>query len=339
MGKGLVSAGLIAVRLLFGPVAAGETLETHHYQYVMGTSVEVQAFGKDEPTRREAIAEAFASFREVDRLMSNYRSDSELALVNREAGRHAVEITDPLFAVLDAARRVSVASNGAFDATVGPLVKLWGFYDKTPHVPTAAELASVRPLVDYRNVHLDSARRTVEFANPGLQLDLGGIAKGFAVEIAGDVLRRRGLDGFIDTGGNQYLLGTPPGKRVWTVGIKNPNAPSQVLGVVETRETSVSTSADYYNFLVAGGRQYGHILDPHTLQPSTASLSVTILSRDGTLADAMSKAVFVLGPEAGLALVESFPGMTAVIAYRKPDGAVGVALSRTLAGAYHPVMH
>ena len=118
-----------------------------------------------------------------------------------------------MLAVLDAAQRVSAASNGAFDVTVGPLVKLWGFHDKTPHVPSQAELASVRPLVDYRNVRLDADHKTVQFTQPGVELDLGGIAKGFAVEIAAGVLRRRGLAGFIDAGGNQYLLGTPPGKR------------------------------------------------------------------------------------------------------------------------------
>jgi thiamine biosynthesis lipoprotein len=331
-----VNARAVAAFVLLGVALHADAQETHQFRLLMGTSIEVQAFGGDERTRRAAIDEAFAAFVEVDRLMSNYRDDSELSAVNREAARHAVVVTDPLFAVLDAAQRVSAASNGAFDMTVGPLVRAWGFHDKTPHVPGAAELAAVRPLVDYRNVHLEKERHTVEFTHPQLDLDLGGIAKGFAVEIAAGVLRRRGLDGFIDAGGNQYLLGVPPGKRQWTVGIKNPIVPGEVLGVVETGETSVSTSADYNNFLVAGGRQYGHILDPRTLQPSTASLSVTILSRDGTLADAMSKAAFVLGPKAGLALVDSCPGMTAVIAYRRPDGSVGVAMSAALAAAYHP---
>jgi thiamine biosynthesis lipoprotein len=296
----------------------------------------VQAFGGDEATRLAAIDEAFAAFAEVDRLMSNYRDDSELALVNRDAARGAVAVSDPMFKVLDAARRVSAASNGAFDITVGPLVRLWGFHDRKPHIPSAAELARVRPLVDYRNLLLDAGHQTVRFVRPGVEIDLGGIAKGFAVEIAADVLRRRGLGGFIDAGGNQYLLGAPPGKRLWTVGIKNPDVPERVMGVVETGEISVSTSADSYNFLVADGRKYGHILDPHTLEPSTSALSVTILSRDGTLADAMSKAAFILGPKAGLALVESFPGMSAVIAYRQADGAVGLAVSRRLAGAYRP---
>jgi thiamine biosynthesis lipoprotein len=314
------------------PAATGER---HEYRYMMGTSVQVRAFG-DEATTRAAIDEAFAAFAEVDRLMSNYRDDSELALINRCAAHDAVGVSNAMFSVLQAAGRVATVSNGAFDVTVGPLVRLWGFHDKTPHVPTPTERETVRQLVDYRNVILDAEHRTVQFVRKGVELDLGGIAKGFAVEVAADVLRRRGLSGFIDAGGNQYLLGTPVGKKTWTVGIKDPDAPDRILGVVETGEISVSTSADYYNFLVADGRQYGHILDPRQLEPSDAALSVTILSRDGTLADAMSKAAFVLGPNAGLTLVDTFPGMSAVIAYRKSDGSVGVAVSQRLAGSYHP---
>jgi thiamine biosynthesis lipoprotein len=306
---------------------------------MMGTSIQVQAFGGDEATRLAAIDEAFAAFAEIDRLMSNYRDDSELTRLNRDGTRDDVAVSEPMFAVLEAARRVSAASNGAFDITVGPLVRLWGFHDKVPHIPTDAELAAVRPLVDYRGVLLDAEHRTAHFARPGVELDLGGIAKGFAVEIAAGVLRRRGLSGFIDAGGNQYLLGMPPGKRTWTVGIKDPDARDRVLGVVETGEISVSTSSDSYNYLVTNGRRYGHILDPRTLHPSTESLSATVLCRDGTLADAMSKAAFILGPKAGLALVDSLPDMSAVIAFRKSDGSVGVAVSRGLARSYRPTPH
>lgn len=315
---------------------ATETGESHEYRYMMGTSIEVQAFGGDSASRKAAIDEAFAAFAEVDRLMSNYRDDSELTLVNQRAASGPVPISEPMFRVLEAAHRVSAASNGAFDVTVGPLVRLWGFHDKQPHLPTSTELAAVRPLVDYRNVLLDDERRAVRFARPKTEIDLGGIAKGFAVEVAANVLRRRGLAGFIDAGGNQYLLGAPPGKRGWTVGIKDPDVKGRVVGVVDTDETSVSTSADSYNFLVANGKTYGHILDPRTLMPSNGALSVTILSRDGTLADAMSKAAFILGPKAALALVDSFPGMSAVIVYRKPDGSTGVAVSPRLSRAYRP---
>jgi FAD:protein FMN transferase len=318
---------------LVGTGRAAQPGNTREYRYLMGTSVEVNVFdGEGGP----AIDEAFAAMAEVDRLMSNYRDDSELALINHTAASRPVPVSDPMFSVLSAASDVSVRSGGAFDVTVGPLVRLWGFHDKQPHVPTSPELAAVRPLVGYRNIVLDRQQRTVRFVRPGIEVDLGGIAKGFAVEIAAGVLRRHGLSGFIDAGGNQYLRGTPPGKRLWSIGVKDPDDPRRVLGAIDTEETSVSTSADYANFLTWNGRTYGHILDPHTLAPSDKALSVTILSRDGTLADALSKAVFVLGPKMGLALVESFPGTTALIAYRDRDGGIATTMSAPLRSRFHP---
>jgi thiamine biosynthesis lipoprotein len=308
---------------------------TREYRYLMGTSVVVEVYGGEEGTRRAAIADAFAAVAEVDRLMSNYRDDSELSRINHLAAGAPVQVSDPMLSVLEAAQRVSRASHGAFDITVGPIVRLWGFHDKKPHQPTAAEFATARPLVDYRNLLIDPERRAVRFARSGVEIDLGGIAKGFAVELAASALRSRGLDGLIDAGGNQYFTGTPPGKGIWSVGIKHPDRPDQLLGVIETSETSVSTSSDASTFVEIDGRKYGHILDPHTLQPSTAALSVTILSRDGTLADAMSKAAFVLGPKAGLALIDSFGGLTGLIAYRDADGSIALAMSAPLKRAFH----
>lgn len=311
--------------------------ETHAFRFLMGTSVQVQAYGGDPPAREQAIDEAFAAIAEVDRLMSNYRPDSELTHINASAAQATVRVTEPMLRVLEAAQKVSADSGGAFDVTVGPLVRLWGFFDKRPHVPSDTELAEVRPLVDYRNVLLDVDRQTVRFARPGVEIDLGGIAKGFAVELAAAVLRRRGLAGLVDAGGNQYLVGLPPGKPGWTVGLRDPRHPDRLLGVIDVAEGSVSTSADDSNFLVADGRRYGHLLDPHSLKPSTAAESVTIVSRDGTLADALSKAAFVLGPSRGIALIESYRDTAGAIAYQKQDGSEGVLLSRGLMGRFHPV--
>ena len=325
--------GIVYARFV-QPALAQAGGESKAYRAIMGTSIEVEAFGGTADTRAAAIDEAFGAFAEVDRLMSNYRDDSELALINRDAARQPVRISDPMMSVLQAAQKVSAQSGGSFDVTIGPLVRLWGFHDKKPHQPTAEEFAAVRPLIDYRNLVLDAAAHTARFTRPGVELDLGGIAKGFAVEIAANVLRRHGLSGFIDAGGNQYLLGTPPGKAMWTVGVKDPDQPDRLLGEITTTETSVSTSADYATFVTINGRKYGHILDPHTLQPSAAALSVTLLSRDGTMADALSKAVFILGPTAGLALLDSVPGMSGLVAYRKPDGSIGIVTSRRLGSAF-----
>jgi thiamine biosynthesis lipoprotein len=308
----------------------GEPAATQARRFLMGTSIAVEAVGADAATRAAAIEEAYAAFAEVDRLMSNYRDDSELARVNRLAASEPVTVSDPLMAVLEAAQEVSRRSDGAFAVTVGPLVRLWGFHDKRPHLPTPEELARVGPLVGYENLILDRARLTVRFARPGVEIDLGGIAKGFAVELAAGSLKRRGLSGLIDAGGNQYLLGRPPGKAAWRVGIQHPDQQGKLLGVLEASEGSVSTSGAYATFLVADGRRYGHILDPRTLRPAEAAISVTVVSADATLADALSKVAFVLGPERGLKVVESFPGCSAVIAYRTPAGGIALTLSAAL---------
>lgn len=334
-------ARLALLLLLLPPPVASPTASeaedrTRQYRYMMGTSVSVEAFGGDEPTRRAAIAEAFDAVAEVDRLMSNYRDDSELTLINHHAAVEAVRVSDPMLAVLRAAQEVSVRSAGAFDITVGPLVRLWGFHDRKPHVPTSAELERVRPLIGHGNLAIDPAARTVRFLRRGVELDLGGIAKGFAVELAAGALRSHGLAGLIDAGGNQFMLGQPPGKKTWAVGIKDPDSPERLLGVLDVGEGSVSTSAQYANLLRAGPRGYGHILDPRTLQPSQGALSATVVCPDGTLADALSKVGFVLGPRRGLAVIDSFPRTAALIAFRKPDGTIGVALSPRLGDKFHP---
>ncbi|MGE5361227.1 MAG: FAD:protein FMN transferase, partial [Bacteroidales bacterium] len=310
---------------------------SHELRFMMGTSMEVRAFNGDEDTRIAAIDEAFDAIAEVDRLMSNYRPDSELAYLDAHAGAEAVTVSAPLFSVIDAAQQVSDRSGGAFDITIGPAVRLWGFHDKKPHVPDAVELQAIRPLVGYRNLLLDNKARTVRFARPGLDLDLGGIAKGFAAELAANVLKRHGLGGFIDCGGNQYMLGLPPGKASWTVGVRDPERADGLLGTIDSPGGSVSTSAGYANFLVANGRRYGHIIDPRTLTPAEGTLSVTVLAPDGTLADAVSTAAFVLGPDHGLALIDSFPGMTGLIVYRGTDGKPAMVMSRALEAHFHRI--
>ncbi len=334
----VAAAALLAV----GPVLHAQPSSpsggvSREFRYVMGTSCEVRAFNGDEATRTAAIAEAFAAIAEVDRLMSNYRADSELAGVNTNAATSAVTVSAPLFSVIADAQQVSDRSGGAFDITVGPLMKLWGFHDKKPHVPNAAELEGMRPLVDYRNLLLDAGARTVRFARPGVEIDLGGIAKGFAVELAANVLKRYGLAGFIDAGGNQYMLGLPPGKQSWAVGVRDPDRPDGLIGTIDSFGGSVSTSAGYATFLVADGKRYGHIMDPRTLHPSDACLSVTTIADDGTLADAVSTAAFVLGPERGLALIDSFPSMSGVIVYRARDGRAAIVMTKSLEGRFHPI--
>lgn len=216
-------------------------------------------------------------------------------------------------------------------------MRLWGFHDKKPHVPTDLELQAVKPLVDHRNLLLDEVSHTIRFARPGVEIDLGGIAKGFAVELAANVLKRHGLAGFIDAGGNQCMLGLPPGKSAWTVGVRDPDRADALIGTIDSPGGSVSTSAGYATFLTGGGKRYGHIMDPRALHPSDACLSVTTIAPDGTLADAVSTAAYVLGSERGLALIDSFPDMAGLIVYRAADGKVAIVMSKSLEGRFHRI--
>lgn len=330
--RGARATAALLVMTASVPVApAQDSGQTRWSRYLMGTSIRVEVYDGSLSERQTAVDEAFGAMGEIDRLMSNYRADSELSHLNQSGANGPVKVSPPMLAVLTAAERVSRASNGAFDVTVGPLVSLWGFKDKHAHLPTSGELARVRPVVDYRLIRIDADAQTVQFVRPGVEIDLGGIAKGFAVELAAAALRNRGLNGMIDAGGNQYFIGRPPGKSVWSVGIANPDKPDTLLGTVDLSGGSLSTSANTSNFLQIDGKTYGHLLDPHTLRPSEASLSVTIASPDGTLADALSKAVFILGPRAGLALLDSFPGTAGIVAYREADGRIGIAVSPGLA--------
>jgi FAD:protein FMN transferase len=308
------------------------------FRYIMGNSVEVRAYNGDAASRTAGIDEAFAAIVEVDRVMSNWKPESELMVANRVAASAPVHLSDPLFAVIKAGLDVGDRSGGAFDLTVGPAIQLWGFRTRKPHVPQDAEIAPLRATVSYRNVVLDEASHTMRFVRPGVEVDLGGIAKGFAVELAAGALRKRGLAGYIDAGGNQYMLGRPPGKNGWTVGVRDPDHPGELLGTLELPEGSVSTSAEYANFLTVDGKQYGHILDPRTLRPAeSGTLSVTLYAPDATIADAVSTGAFVLGPQRGLALIDSFPGMMGLVTFRKPDGGIGIAMSERLRPLFHPI--
>lgn len=337
MTRHTISAAAMAAIAMAAVHLEADQLQTRAFRYLMGTSMRVETIGGTTADRDAATEEAFAVIAEVDRLMSDYREDSELTFVNRHAADGPVPISAPTFAVLATAERVSSASAGAFDVSVGPLMRLWGFKDKQPRVPSPSELEHVKPVVGARNIVLDAHARTVRFARPGVAIDLGGIAKGFASELAAAALQRRGLSGLVDAGGNQYLVGHPLGKTTWSIGIRSPESSDKLLGVIDVSDGALSTTSDASNFLEAGGIRYGHVLDPRLLRPSNAAVSATVVSKDGTLADALSKAAFVLGPKEGLELLDSVPGAAGVIAFRRPDGKMAVAVSPSLAQAFHPV--
>ena len=282
---------------------------------VMGTRVTVSIWTDDEIASAKAAQEVFEEFRRVDAIMTTWRADSEVSKVNAQAVTRAVPVSDETLSVILKALEVSQKSGGAFDITVGTLIgSLWKFdEDKDGSLPTAAEVQARLPLVGYRNVLVDKARKTVRLRKKGVQITLGGIAKGYAVDRAVKLLYDRGyVDFIIQAGGDLYVAGRR-GDRNWRVGIRDPRGDREstfAIAAIENR--TFSTSGDYERFVIKDGVRYHHIIDPATGQPARRSRSVTVLAKDAITADAWSTALFVLGVDRGMPLVEKMSDLDAV---------------------------
>jgi thiamine biosynthesis lipoprotein len=291
------------------------------FMVVMGTFSRAVAIASSEKAGQAAIAAAFDEQRRVDELMSYHNLDSELNTVNREAYQRAVEVDEATFAVLEKAMHFSELSGGAFDVTIGALGELWRRAAATDTVPTEAEIAKARSRVGYDKLRLDPAARTVRFAVEGVKIDLGGIAKGFAIDKAVEAMKAAGaVGGMIDIGGDIRCFGRPPeGQQTWRVGLQDPNvapddmATGKPLFVLEVRDRAVTTSGDYRRFATVKGQRQSHIMDTRSGRGADALASVTIIAPDATSADALATAVSVLGLEKGLALIEQVPAPAAIL--------------------------
>jgi thiamine biosynthesis lipoprotein len=288
----------------------------------MGCTCTVRVCGGDEAVRREAAAAALDEVDRLDRLMSHYRPGSLLSRVNREAASGPVAVPPELLDLLDVSLRWSRESDGAFDVTVGPLMKAWGFFQDEGRVPAEDELDRALEVVGHRHVLLDRDALTVRFARRGVELDLGGIGKGYALDRAVAVLRERGVgSALVNLGGSSvYGLGAPPGAAGWEIGIQDPLEPSRIALPVALRDRALSVSGGYGRSFEQDGVTYAHVLDPRTGRPVRDVLSVAVLSETGTAGDALDNVLFVLGPEAGRAHVVRVPGTEAFFFLPKARG-------------------
>jgi len=281
---------------------------------LMGTVVTLTIPSDDEELARSAAEQAFGAMEAVDQCMSLYREESELSRLNRSPARHAIPVTQALFTVIEAAIKYAELTSGAFDITVAPAVRAWGFMSGEWRVPTPEELERLRSIVGYRLIRLDRARRSVELACEGVEIDLGGIAKGYAIDAAREALEEAGLrDGMIDAGGDIYVMGGQPGQETWNVGIRHPVDESRLLTVLRVTNRAVATSGNAARSFVRDGTLYGHILDPRTLLPTRGTLSVTVIAPSAMMADALATATFVLGPEEGMKFINQLPEVEAII--------------------------
>jgi thiamine biosynthesis lipoprotein len=285
----------------------------------MGTLITLAAYtgpSQDEATIRKAMQTAFDEIVRLESLMSPWRADSELSKVNAAAGKNAVPVGVEMLEVIDKARWISERSEGVFDVTFASMGKLWRFnHDLVAEVPDAKLVAEARKRIDYRRLKIDRANSTAYLERTDQKIDLGGIAKGYAVDRAAALMRAAGLAAFyVQAGGDLYIAGRKPDGDTWRVGIRDPRGPEgSFFARIPVEDHAFSTAGDYERTFTKDGKRYHHIIDPRTGFPATASRSVTIWARGALTADAIDDAVFILGPEKGLALVESIDDCGAVI--------------------------
>ena len=294
----------------------------------MGTLIDVSV----PAGQGDAIDDVLAVFTDVDQKMNEWKDGSPLAELNRAAGKGAVAVPSDLRALLARSTELAALTGGAFEPTWASLWGLWDFKAREPRLPDEAALQRAVALIDWRALQIDEQNGTARLAREGMKVGLGGIAKGWALDRSAERLRARGIRSFLLSAGGQVYAGGTNGGAPWKVGVRDPRgAPDDWFAILEVVDASVSTSGDYERFFVKGGVRYHHILDPKTGRPSRGLRAATVVARDATLADALSTALMVMGPEKGMALIERLPGVEALVI----DDQGRVTTSSGLAGRLH----
>jgi thiamine biosynthesis lipoprotein len=307
--------------------------------HAMGTHLAYASFTTPEIDANKLHAlfdAATAEVRRLEKLMTTWDPTSEVSRINAAAGHEAVAVGPETFDVIRESVHASEISDGCFDITFETLHGLWKFdQDLDPHPPTAADVKARVKYLGYKHVKLDAAAHTVMLDESHVRIGLGGIAKGYAVDKAAKVLEDGGLTSFyVQAGGDLYTRGVKPDGSPWQAGIRDPRGPEgDYFAMMPVSDHAFSTAGDYERSYVVDGKRYHHIIDPHTGYPATASRSVTIWAPTALVADEIDDAVFILGPEKGLALVESLDGVGAVIV----DAHNRVWTSKRLEGKVRPV--
>jgi len=296
---------------------------------IMGTAIHVELWSDDAALAQRAMDAVMAEMHRIDRLMSPYKSESELSLVNRDAGARAVAIGAEMYGLIERSLFFSRLSDGAFDITYAGVGHLYDY--RAGVAPDAAALAQARATVGWQHLILDAGARSVHFGKPGMRIDLGGFAKGHVVDTSIAILRRLGIQhAVVAAGGDSHVMGERRG-RPWSIAIRDPRDAKRVVAVLPLRDTSISTSGDYERYFERDGVRHHHLIDPKTGTSPSALRSVTILAADGLTSEALSKCVFVMGLSRGMRLVESLPGVDAVVV----DAAGALFFSSGLAAAGH----
>jgi thiamine biosynthesis lipoprotein len=286
---------LSALVLLVPP---GGALQLQRSTDAMGTTFSVVLYGSDQPSMNLAIDAAFAEVHRLDALLSNYLPASEWSRINREAAAHPVTVSPELFRILSQCINYSRASDGAFDLTVGPLMRAWGFFGGERRVPSPDQLRDALELVGYRHLQLNSRKRAVRFDRPGVEIDPGGVGKGYAVDRMVEILRARGFRNALvaASGSTIFGLGNPPeDSRGWPVSIADPWDHRKNAAQLFLKNMSLSTSGSYEKSFRIGGRRYSHIMDPRRGAPAGTAVQVTVLAPRALDSEVWAKPYFIQG--------------------------------------------
>ncbi|MBI1820373.1 MAG: FAD:protein FMN transferase [Nitrospirae bacterium] len=282
-------------------------------RYQMGTIVELTVVSSSEKKAEEAMTAGFAEIKRLEQLMSVYQETSEFSKINQMAGIQEVSVSPEVYDIIQKGLETGRLTEGGFNLAIGPAVKLWGVTE-SQHVPTPEELNQIRPLVNLDKIILNPQIHSVFLKDKGMKIDSGGIGKGYAADRVEKVLKRHGIEaGMVAMAGDVKVFGIKPNGLPWRVGIKHPRQPGKVLATIDLSNQAISTSGDYERFFIKDGIRYHHLLDPKTLQPARGCQSVSIIAGDGTMSDALSTGIFIMGPEKGMALIEKLPHIGGVI--------------------------
>lgn len=287
----------------------------------MATEFQVLLWGDDPVFLRAVAEEALDEVERIERMLSAFLPASDISDLNARASDEAVRAHPEVYALLKRAARITAETEGAFDVTAGPLLRCWGFRDDRGHLPDEAEVADALARVGMGHVLFSDRDRTVRFDTRGVCLDLGAIGKGYAVEQAVEIVREHGVGGGMIHGGTStiYAIGAPPDRQAWPIGIANPLASDERLGVARLRDRALSTSSGRGRFVEAGGRRHGHILDPRTGFPAEEAVSAVAIGPSPTETDALSTAFAVLGREAVQRYCERHPEVGAILVHREGE--------------------
>jgi FAD:protein FMN transferase len=300
----------------------------------MGTYTRIALVTGDSAALAPLARRGLAVFTRVDSLMSNWTTTSEVARLNREAALGATPVHPEVARVIAAALENWRDTDGANDITVEPLVRAWGFLGGKPHLPSAGEAQAAHGKVGTQHLAFDALAGTLRYKKEGVQIDLGGIAKGYAVDVAVESLRARGAtDALVEVSGNMRALGRPPGATAWRIGIRDPRDRVPYFARLTLRDEAISTSGKYEQFVAANGKTYGHIMDPRTGQPAEGLVSVTVIAATAMAADAWDTPLFVLGA-AGARRKASERHDVSAILVAPGDGVDTVYVERALEGRF-----